>query len=81
MEVNCKHQALAVLPCGKTLNTFGHDAGWATEPGWTLWRRENCLFLPGTETRFVGRPFHCLVNALNEISWLFCVFKFAGSTI
>jgi hypothetical protein len=33
-----------------------YDAGWVTEPVWTLWKRESFLPLPGIKQRFFGRP-------------------------
>jgi hypothetical protein len=81
MEVSSQPEALAALPWGRALNTLGQESGWAPEPVWILWRRENWLLLPVIETRSVGRPVHFLANVLTEISWLFCVFKFAESRI
>ena len=79
--MSSQHAALPALPWARAHNTFGQGAVWAPEPVWTLWKRENCLLLPGIETRFVGGPVHCLAYVLNEISWHFCVFTFAESTI
>jgi len=76
MEVSSQLEALVAFPRGRALNTFGQEAGWAPEPIWTLWRRENWLLLPGIETQFVGRPVHLLANVLTEISFFVCVCVF-----
>jgi hypothetical protein len=45
---------------------IGQEAGWAPEPVWTLWRRENSISLAGNRTPSSQSP----VPILTEISWL-----------
>jgi hypothetical protein len=77
MDVSSQLEALAALPWGRALNTFGQETGWTPEPIWALWRRENCLILPGFEAQFNGRPLRCLAKVLTEISSVFCDLKLA----
>jgi len=42
MEVSGQLHATAALTLGKELpEPIGYEAGWATEPAWARWRREN----------------------------------------
>jgi hypothetical protein len=46
-----------VLPPGKAFPVpIGQEAGWASEPVWTLRLEEKCIALPGIELRSPGRP-------------------------
>jgi hypothetical protein len=43
LEVSSQVHANAALPLEKEPPVpIGWEAGWATEPVWTLWRREHC---------------------------------------
>jgi hypothetical protein len=53
MEVSCQFHAPAALPPGKEPPVpIGYEAGWAPEPVWMLWRREN-FWTAGNRTRAV----------------------------
>jgi hypothetical protein len=54
MEVSGQLQAPTALPPRKeTTVPTEYEAGWASEPVWTLWRRENYLALAGNRTPVV----------------------------
>ena len=52
------------------------EAGWAPQPVWTFWRRENLLSLPGNKPIFVSCPAGSPFITLNELSYLMydCVY-------
>jgi hypothetical protein len=65
MEVNGEIQYPAALTLGKASSLyFKQEASWTPEPVRTLWYRQTSFSLPGTETRFLGRPVRSLHTIL-----------------
>ena len=58
-------QILAVLPPEKEpAVAVQHEAGWATQPAWTLRRRQKSLVPAGNRKTFFGSPVRGQVTTL-----------------
>jgi len=55
------HNSAALSALKEPAGNIEYRAGWSDEPGWTLRRRENHLWLPGFEPRSLDSPFRSLV--------------------
>jgi hypothetical protein len=47
------------------LRPIAREAGFSSEPTWTLWRRKKCLPVPEIEPRFPGDSFRSLIIILS----------------
>jgi hypothetical protein len=67
MELSAQIQTLSTLAAGKEpLVSVKHEVGWASDPVWTVWRRENSFATAGKET--MDCPAYSLVTLVSELS-------------